>query len=247
MMSGRLLFVFALILMLFHLPAQAESISSFDKDPHRNALGFFDLHVCNWPDRPPFFKALFSTTHIGEIENMEIYLPDGKLLGELQLWDYMKIKRKGKPEKRVYLNDIDVPEGAGDGWYDIKVTTKEGKTYHARDYVVMTLMPRASGMSPPDGAENIPMPKELSWAPVPGAAYYQVFVREAFEDKRIVYSKLLKEPRYQFKPGKLKPGGDYVWSVHARDINEHILLGDFNQGSQSYKAEFSVAESEAGQ
>ena len=240
-MTSRFVLLSA-VLFLISPVLQADSISTFNKDPHRNELGFFDLHVCNWPDRPPFFKALFSTTHFGEIEEMEIYLPDGTVLGELQLWDFMKIKRKGKPEKRVYLNDIDVPEGAGDGWYDIKVTTKEGKVFHARDYVIMTLMPRAKGMNPPDGAEDIPMPQELSWDPIPGAAYYQVFVREAFEDKRIVYSSLLTEPRYKFKPGKLQPGGVYVWSVHARDVNEHVLLGDFNQGSQSSKAEFTVAE-----
>ena len=241
-MNARHVFILFILLTGASVSAQAEQASVLNNDPHRNELGFFDLHVCNWPDRPPFFKALFSTTKLGVIEKMEMFRPDGKLLGELEIWDFMKISRKGKPEKRVYLNDIDVPEGAGSGWYNIKVTTRDDKVYHAKDYVVMTLLPRASGMNPPDGAEDIEMPTELRWKPVPGAAHYQVFVREAFEDKRIVYSKLLDEPRYKFKPGKLQSGGVYTWSVHARDINEHVLLGDFNHGSLSRKSEFSIAE-----
>lgn len=241
-MSKRSLIIGVLALCMSPLWVNAAGPSAFDSDPHRNELGFFDLHVCNWPDRPPFFKSLFSSTRFDEITSMDIFLPDGQLLGSLDKDDFMQLKRKGKPEKRVFLNDIVVPEVAGSGWYNIKVTHKDGKVYEASDYVIMTLMPRATGMVPADGAEDIEMPKELKWDPVPGAAYYQVFVREAFEDKRIVYSKLLDEPRYEFKPDKLQPGGVYTWSVHARDLNEHALLGDFNNGSQSSKAEFSVAE-----
>jgi hypothetical protein len=33
-----------------------------NEDPHRNEMGFFDIHVCNWPERPQFLKVLFSTT-----------------------------------------------------------------------------------------------------------------------------------------------------------------------------------------
>lgn len=235
--------VFCYSLVVFSAPVFAANMEpELDADPHRNELGFFDLHLCNWPDRPRFFKSLFSSTQFNGIRKMEIFLPNGKLLGELSTDSYMKIARKGKPEKRVFLNDIDVPAEATTGWYDIKVTTGEGKTYQARDYVVLSPLQRVDYVSPADGASDIEMPTALEWKPVAGAAFYQVYMREAFENKLIVNSKLLSEPRYVFKPGELEPGGHYTWSVHARDVNEHILLGDFNHGSLSRKFEFSLAE-----
>ena len=225
-----------------HSLVYSSEISQEISDPHRNELGFFDIHVCNWPDRPPFFKSLFSTTRFDIIEDMTIFYPDGSTLTTLDKNDFMRIRKKGRSEKRVYLNDFNIPKHAYSGWYTIEVNTKDGKTFIAKDYVIMTLMPRASGMNPKHGAEDIAMPTELKWDPIAGASFYQVFVREAFENKRIIYSKLLSEPRYSIKPGKLEPGGLYIWSVHARDTNEHTLLGDFNHGSQSMKAEFSIAE-----
>jgi hypothetical protein len=236
-------FTTGILLLFLVCPLSAAAMEPvLDSDPHRNELGFFDLHVCNWPDRPKFYKSLFSSTHFSDIAKMEIFMPDGRLLGELSLNSYMKIAKKGKPEKRVFLNDIDVPEEATTGWYKIRVTTADGMTYQAKDYVILSPLQRVDYVSPVDGATDIPMPKELSWKPVAGAAYYQVYLREAFENRMIVSSKLLSEPRYVFKSGELKPGGYYTWSVHARDVNEHILLGDFNHGSLSRKFEFSVAE-----
>lgn len=230
------------VLAVIALPVSAETLLPFDSDPHRNELGFFDIHVCNWPDRPLFFKTLFSSTRFDEIRKMEMRRPDGKLLGELNLKDFMLVKKKGKPEKRVFMSDIDVPDGAGTGWYVIKVTTRDGRVHEAKDYVIMSPLARVDYVTPADGASDIDMPMKLSWKPVAGAAYYQVYLREAFENRMIVSSKLLNEPQYEFKPDTLKPGGYYTWSVHARDINEHILLGDFNHGSLSRKFEFSLAE-----
>lgn len=242
--SIKLIIAVALFLGGISAISASESavLQVLEKDPHRNELGFFDLHVCNWPDRPPFFKSLFSSTRFAGIEKLEIFFPDGSKLGELGLTDFMRIRKEGKPEKRVFLRDIDVPEGSQTGWYMLRVTAKDGKVYEAKDYVIITLLPQADGMQPPNGSEDIAMPKTLSWEPVPGAAYYQVFVREAFEDKRVVSSKLITEPRFDLEPGTLEAGGVYSWSIHARDVNEHILLGDFNQGSLSRKSEFSIAE-----
>ena len=242
-MTGKKLGLTAILLLIMNMSAYGEMKQPLEQDPHRNELGFFDVHVCNWPDRPLFFKTLFSSTRFDEIRKMEIYLPDGGKLGELSLDDFMPIKKKGKPEKRVFLNDINVPgRGAGTGWYDIKVTTSDGKIHTAKDYVIMSPMQRVDYVTPADGSSGIPMPTALSWKPVAGAAYYQLFVREAFEDKRIVSSKLLSEPRYEFKPGTLEPGGSYTWSVHARDVNEQILLGDYNHGSLSRNFQNSVAD-----
>lgn len=108
-----------ILLASINVTAYSDTMKApLESDPHRNELGFFDLHVCNWPDRPKFYKSLFSSTRFSDIAKMEIFMPDGKRLGQLNLNDYMRIEKKGKPEKRVFLNDIDVPEGAGTGWYE---------------------------------------------------------------------------------------------------------------------------------
>ena len=40
--------------------------------------------------------------------------------------------------------------------------------------------------------------------------------------------------------GMAKRGGMYSWIVHSRDVNEDLLLGDFNHGSLSKPVVFSV-------
>jgi len=171
-MKHRLLV--AVFVLLFNSDALAENDLApvFDSDPHRNELGFFDMHICNWADRPMFFKSLFSTIHFKNIEMMTVYSPDGKKVTDLDMSKFMHLKKKGKP--------------------------------------------------------------------VPGATHYKVFMRDGYETTQILNSKLIKEPRLKLKPGLLKPGGYYLWKVHARDVNENIILGDFNSGSVNKWMEFSV-------
>jgi len=222
--------------------AKQDMAPVFEKDPHRNQLGFFDVHICNWEDRPIFFKSLFSTTKFNDIEVMTLYTPDGKKVTDLDMTKYMQIRKKGKPEKRVYLTDSDIPSGSRAGWYQLRVKTRDGKVYTAKDYVVMNRLSRVQVLLPKDGDEDIEIPAELKWKPVPGATHYQVFMRDGFENTRILSSKLLREPRIKLKPGLLEPGGYYIWKVHARDVNENIILGDFNSGSVNKWMEFSVID-----
>jgi hypothetical protein len=97
-------------------------------------------------------------------------------------------------------------------------------------------------MTPPNGAEQIAIPAELTWSPVDQARWYQVFIRDTWNDDRLIYtSKLLREPALVLPPGLLQADGLYSWKVHARDINEDKQLGDFNKGSMSGVASFSTA------
>lgn len=80
-------------------------------------MGFFDLHVCNWPKRPRFFLALFSTTRFDEIRRIQLLLPDGSRLGEINLDRYRVVQEKNKPEKRIFIAELDIPEQATHGWY----------------------------------------------------------------------------------------------------------------------------------
>jgi len=97
-------------------------------------------------------------------------------------------------------------------------------------------------MNPMDGAEDIPVPEKLTWTSVGDGSYYQVFIRDVWNESKLIYtSKLLVKPELVIPPGILQPDGLYSWKVHARDVNEDILLGDFNKGSMSRAATFSTS------
>ena len=140
------------------------------------------------------------------------------------------------------MNEVDVPPGAPDGWYSSRVTLKDGKRHIARDYVILSPLPLASGHVPAHEAEVDAIPSQLSWDPIPGASYYQVFLRDLWDERRLIFSsKLLEEPAVKLPAGLLERGGYYSWLVHARDLNEHVMLGDFNHGSLSPVVNFSIA------
>lgn len=209
-------------------------------DPHYTASGFFDIHVCNWPDRPPFYLALYSTTRFEEVESIRLYRPDGHSIGMLDLDRYRVIERRSQPEKRVFMKHIPIAEGNPDGWYRVEVQFGD-ENDSARDFVIHQLLPRTEGHDPADGAEYVDMPKRLSWNAVDGAGWYQVFVRDQWNDGELIYSsKLVSTPWVELPQSLLEPGGFYSWKVHARDLDGHIQLGDFNIGSQSEWVEFTV-------
>jgi len=210
------------------------------KDPHYNEAGFFDIHVCNWPDRLLFFMPLFSTEHADAVHSIEIFTPENRPLLQLDLKRYLIIKRKNKPDKRAIINQVDVPQNATDGWYTARINLDDGRTLVAKDYVAISRLAQAGGQVPASGAE-VALPDALRWEPVPGASFYQVFIRDLWNDDRLIYtSKLLTSPALELPPGLLEPGGYYSWIIHARDTNEDAMLGDFNHGSLNRAATFSV-------
>jgi hypothetical protein len=209
---------------------------------HYVESGFFDIHVCHWPDQPLFLMALFSTTRFGELQQVEVLGPAGEPLGTLDLTRFRLGHKAGEPEKRVFIRNIPVGAAAKEGWYHARVTLRDGRVEEARDFVVLRSLPIATGMKPAANAENIPLPAELTWNPIPGAKYYQVFVKDLWDgEKLILTSKLLSEPRLALPKGVLQPGGLYAWRIHARDVNEDPTFGDFNDGSLSPEITFSVA------
>jgi hypothetical protein len=210
--------------------------------PHHTGAGFFDIHVCNWPDRPVFFMALFSTTRFDEIAEIEVFDPGNRSMGKLDLTRYRLTRSPGNPEKRVFIANIAVPQAPADGWYSALVTMRSGERFNTRDYVAIGSLARPANMVPPEGADNVPLPRELKWDPVPGARFYQVFIKDMWDGERLIHtSAMLDQPRLALPPGLLQPGGMYAWRVHARDVNEDPRLGDFNLGSLSPELKFSVA------
>ena len=210
-------------------------------DPHYTEVGFFDIHVCNWPNRPLFFLALFSSYEHKDLAKVEIFTPDGASIGELDFNKYRTIEKKGKPLKKVFIKHLEIPKNSGDGWYYSLATMNNGKTYRGEDFVVMRDMQRASNVVPKPGAEDIRLPKKLKWDAIPGAKHYRIFIKDLWEGKLIHSSKILSDPEFNVPKGLLQPGGYYSWRIHARDVNENVILGDFNHGSLTDPMEFALA------
>jgi hypothetical protein len=213
-------------------------------DPHHTAVGFFDMHVCHWPERPLFFKAVFSSTRFDELEEIRIFSPQNEPLAQFNLEQYRTVQRKGKPPKRVYLVDIPLPSPAHDGWYEARIRTRDGQLRIARDRVAIRRMPQAvEAVNPEPGSVQPAPPRELSWSPVRGARHYIVFIHDRWDGDRLIFeSPQLTEPRLVLPAGLLQPGGVYQWRVNVRDRHEDVEYGDFNHGSLSPFYSLSVSD-----
>ena len=241
-LSGKPILVIFVILLCV-LNASAQTLSVENTDPHYTEVGFFDIHVCNWPDRPPFYMALFSSTQYANIASVHIYRADGSSAGELNLNLFRFVHDPAKTDKRVFITQIPILKNVTDGWFTATIKMKDGREFTAKDYVIHTLMPIAHDPLPADKSKLTDSPVSLSWAAIPGARYYQVFVRDKWDDDRIIFtSPLVSKPLLTLPVGLIKHGGYYSWKIHARDSDGTMLLGDFNDGSLSAPLTFSVAQ-----
>lgn len=231
----RIIFI---VFLFFAFPA----INNAMESANYNEVGFFDIHVCHWPDRPLFFLALFSTYKYDQVEKLEIHDPNGVDMGALNLTK-IRVWQAEKGEKHAFINQLKIPENAPNGWYTMTITMKDGSQYSAKDYVIIQEMPLATGFVPAANSENVATNVVLKWNPVPGAQFYQVFIRDFWNDEKIIFtSDIINKPELQVPPNLLEPNGWYGWRVHSRDTNEHNLLGDFNHGSLSKEIRFTTSE-----
>ena len=222
------------------LLAQSKDIK---ESPHYTKVGFFDIHVCNWPERKLFLMSLFATTHFNEIKSIDIFFPDGKLLTRLDQNRYKLISKKGTQEKRAFINQTDVAENAPDGWYTAKIHMNNGDIYTSKDYVEIKKLPMVSITQPLNSDLPAPYTNLLSWKPVSKDAFYQVFIRDIWDEEKLVFkSKLSTKTSVTVPDGLMNPGNHYKWVIHARNINEHPLYGDFNHGSMSSPMQFKFEE-----
>lgn len=210
-------------------------------DPHYNPAGFFDIHVCNWPDQPNFLMGVFSTARFDEVANVTVFSPQGNVIGALNLDRYRAFKSPTGQPKRAFITHFEMPHKPVDGWYRAAIMLKDGSRYTAKDYVVHFPMPAVATTQPADQAQVDAIPSALTWLPVPGATHYQVTLRDIWAvGGAATVSDMLTQPQYVPPPGVLQSGGEYAWRVHARDSNGNVLLGDFNHGSLSREMRFAI-------
>ena len=232
-----------LCLLLAPMPNVFAGNATHPDDTHYTASGFFDIHVCNWPDRDSFYLSLYSTRQFKDVRSVELMNAQGVKFAALDLSKFMIINAEGQAEKRVFMTQLERPGNHSDGWFSAKITLHDGTVHTAKDFVQHGVLPRASNLLPVNQTELLEPPKVLSWSEVEGAAYYQVFIKDKWGIDKLIYtSSLLKEPRLILPADLFEYGGDYSWRVHARDVNEDIKLGDFNQGSLSRWHEFTIAD-----
>jgi len=211
-------------------------------DPHYNKVGFFDIHVCNWPDRPLFFMTLFSTYDYKNVVSIDVIAPDKRLIKRLSLSKFRVVKSKSLGEKRVFINQIEIEKHWPNGWYTSKVIMKDGSEHLAKDYVIIDKVGIVDSIEPINNAEEIKIPNQLQWQPTEGAALYQVFIRDLWNDGKLIYkSPLVSTPKLNLPKDLIQADGWYSWMIHARDGNKHVLLGDFNHGSLSPEYKFTTA------
>lgn len=237
--------VLSMLVFMMFLPASNIYAGNVDHpdDTHYTDSGFFDVHVCNWPDRLPFYMALYSTFKFKEINSIELMNAKGEKFASMNLSKFRVITSDNKPEKRVFINQIIQPDDHGDGWFSAKITLANGTVHIAKDFVKHGLLPIASDLQPVRREQLLDFPETLSWPAVKGASYYQVFIKDKWdEDKLIFSSKVLNEPKATLPKDLLEYGGYYSWRVHARDINEDVKLGDFNLGSLNAWQEFTIID-----
>ncbi len=212
-------------------------------DEHYTGKGFFDIHVCNWPQRPLFLLALFSTKYFDDIKTIKIISPDDSLLGYLDLTKYRQFKTQHKELKKAFMKQFELPINPVDGWYKAEITLKDNSVLIAKDKVQHKTMPMAKVYSPENHAENINLPQKLSWNKIDTAGFYQVFIRDIWNDGKLIFQSTLLQQNFLAIPeGLLKKGGIYSWRIHVRDVNGDVISGDFNHGSLSPKLMFSIAE-----
>jgi len=64
---------------------------------------------------------------------MNVFTPDNQLLVSLDKNKFKHLKRKNKPNKKVVMLEIDVPDSAPTGWYSIDAKAKNGRKYQAKE------------------------------------------------------------------------------------------------------------------
>lgn len=201
-------------------------------DPHYTRAGYFDMHVCHWPDRPLFFTALFSTTRSDDLGSIDVFRADGKRLGALDL-SYSEPVLGADGTARAFKAHFEVERDAPNGWYYAQVTLKDGRKFTARDYVSVQAMPWVELKTQLHNGE-LASNDVISWTQLPQPAFYRVVVIDLIQNKKMIYkSDLLTESHFRLPPGIVKSDGLYMLRVHARNRTREAKWGDFNHGSMT--------------
>ncbi len=229
------------------LPSQqAFASNQIHKDWHKDELGFFDIHYCNWPDRTPFLMLVYATHHYNNLDSIKVLTPEDSELGEINQNTYRYLAAKtvnGKniADKKVFITQIPFTKNLTKGTFKAVVTTHSGQIHQYKDEVnVDYIIASAKINYPVDKATEITLTPTLKWQPVDQAKYYQIFIKDNWTGEKVYASKTLNQTQFTLPKEILKKDGWYAWKVHAKDMDETIQYGDFNAGSLSETITFTT-------
>ena len=228
------------------LPQPAFSNNQTPKDLHKDELGFFDIHYCNWPDRNPFLMLVYATHHYNNLDSIKVLTPEGIELGEISQNTYRylpakTVKGKNIPDKKVFITQIPFTKSMTKGTFTAVATTHSGQKHQYKDDVDMDYIIASATINyPADKAVDIALTPTLKWESVDHAQYYQVFIKDNWTGKNVYSSKTLDQTQLTLPKEILKKDGWYAWKVHAKDMDETIKYGDFNAGSLSKTITFTT-------
>ena len=107
--------------------------------------------------------ALYSTAYYDNVESIKIIAPNDVVIGELNLDKYRIIKAKNKAEKHVFITQIPSLATEQDGWFKARVKLRDGTSDAASDFVIHQLLPKATGLQPAGGYEELALSERMSW------------------------------------------------------------------------------------
>ena len=229
----------ALLIFLATLVSTSSFAAQETTDKHKDSLGFFDIHYCNWPDRKPFLMLVYATHRHDDIESIEVYDPARNSLGKMNLNKFRYIpatvvKNKSIEDKKVFINQIPIPRNTIKGEFTATVVTNNKQIHHYADWMFLDKKVGSAKIDfPTNKASNISKTPILKWQAPENGQYYQVFIKDNWTGKSIYSSKTLNKTEFKVPDKLLKNDGWYAWKVHAKDMDETILYGDFNAGSLS--------------
>ncbi len=236
-----------LSILLCTFPSQqAFSNNQIHKDWHKDELGFFDIHYCNWPDQKPFLMLVYATHHYKNLDSIKVLTPEGRKLGEINKSTYRylpakTVKGENIPDKKVFITHIPFTKNMTKGTFTAVVTTNSGQRHQYKDEVNMDYIVATAKINyPADKATDIPLAPTLKWDTVENAKYYQFFIKDNWSGENVYASKTLNQTQFTLPKDILKKDGWYAWKVHAKDMDETIKYGDFNAGSLSETITFTT-------
>lgn len=145
-----------------------------------------------------------------------------------------EINKEKIKDKKVFINQIPLPKNSVKGEFTAIVITKNNQIHHYADRMFLDKKVGFAKIDfPKNQATNISKTPTLKWSAPKNGHYYQVFIKDKWTGKSIYSSKTLNKTEFKVPDNLLKNDGWYAWKVHAKDMDETILYGDFNAGSLS--------------
>lgn len=145
-----------------------------------------------------------------------------------------EVKNEKIKDKKVFINQIPLPKNTIKGEFTATVITNNKQVHHYADLMFLDKKVSSAKIDfPANNASKISTTPTLKWIAPENGQYYQIFIKDNWTGESIYSTKTLYQTEFKVPDNLLKNDDWYAWKVHAKDMDETILYGDFNAGSLS--------------